>query len=306
MGAAKVNHHVLPRFYLRRFSDSQRQLREYRRGHPLPRKVPLAKATVVPHLYTLDQTGGGETDLFEDIFGQFESAAARVLVEILDKRVWPVHNAARNHLANWIAAQHLRTPRSREALEADVQGIRNHYATLVRYEDIHEVLGHPDLPRTEVLRMWSSMLDYYPASGPLPRNSHARWFAALAADLARNIFERDWYLVRYNQPRYLLGDDPIIGILPSNEIATIQTFAGADRITMPLDRSTGLLLIKGNRDDGKLRDTLAPQGEEHVTIFNRMMVANARLSVFEHPGDSLFPGWEAGRPNRTLAQPREP
>ena len=305
MGAVKVNHHVLPRFYLRRFSDPHRQLREHRRGLPAPRMVPLAKATVVRHLYTLDVPGGGESDLLEDLFGRFESAAARVLVEILDKRVWPVHNAARNHLATWIAAQYLRHPRSRESMEADVQRIRNQFATLVRYDDIHEVLGRPDLPRTEVFRMWRSMLDYYPAQGRLPRNLHVKWFAALAADLSRNIFERDWYLVRYDRPRYLLGDDPIIGLLPSNELATVQNFAASSSITMPLDRSTGLLLIDGGRSDGKVRDALAPQGEEHVAVLNRMMVANAGLSVFEHPADSLFPGWAAGHPNRPLSHPPE-
>jgi hypothetical protein len=298
MPAQKANHHVVPRFYLKRFAKNG-DLREYRRGVFRHVRSTIADATAVSHLYTVDTRDGDESDGFENAFSAVEDKAARVFRTILDSGVWPLENRARNDLATWLAVQYMRTPRFRRALESDVQGFRREFGKLLTYDEIHAALGRPTIDRKEVLRIWNGMLGHYPTSGPLPRNLHVSWLRSLAPDLAKNLFERDWFLVRYPTPRYLFSDCLIVGLLAGNRIAGPREFGASATIAVPLDRSTGLLLIE--RSARPRGDALAPQRDEHARALNNITVAHADTSVFEHPDDAFFPGW-AVRPTASLAR----
>src|SRR5450830_1855250 len=97
--AAKHAHHVVPQFYLRRFADDEKMVREWSTASQRGSLTPIRHATVVQDLYTIDDKHGAELDGFEDLLSRIESNAARVLYEVLNARHWPLNDKSRQRLS---------------------------------------------------------------------------------------------------------------------------------------------------------------------------------------------------------------
>ncbi|WP_167043884.1 DUF4238 domain-containing protein [Salinibacterium sp. ZJ454] len=184
MKRAKENHHVIPQFYLKRFADESRTIRETDIASKLAQIIPVKRATVRKHFYTLDGSSGEQLDTLEDFFSLVEDYGARAFNEILDKGVWPLHGRTRKGMAYWIAAQFLRSPRSRSALDRSMNQLRTHLESLGPAE-VRSMLRGSSYSDSEADIKWQETLDYYRTSGPQPRNAQARWFAGLLEDTTK-------------------------------------------------------------------------------------------------------------------------
>ncbi len=100
--------HVVSRFYLSGFADSQNQLRRVVLAAGESHLVAVGDATVIKDFYNIE-FGGGVTDVFERQFSRVEEPAAAALQRVVRERKWPLEPDERNALAAWIALQYLRS-----------------------------------------------------------------------------------------------------------------------------------------------------------------------------------------------------
>ena len=112
--STKRRHHVVPRFYLRRFADNAGQLMRVelpgRRRHLLS----VNNAAVVNDFYLMEGDGTSP-DAFEDALSTLEGRAATAFETLIDQRQWPLDPQVHAVIAVWAAAQHLRTVAARQA-----------------------------------------------------------------------------------------------------------------------------------------------------------------------------------------------
>jgi len=288
--SAKSNHHVIPQFVLRRFADSANFTRQHSREDNASFLIPVRHATAQTHLYTIDDKGE-KSEVFENTLARFEDMGARAVGEIVDKKNWPLHVNNRTGLSAWMAAQYLRTPRSRKVLDSQMGAIREHMGTL-QLADVRRRLGGAFASEEVMRQKWSEVLDYYKPSGhQQPPNAQARWFASLISDAAKSLFYRDWVLVRYDTPSFIASDNLIIALGADGRIHGVTDFLAAPQIFMPLDRWTAIVLLQTKADDESVRDVVAPQPPQFAEQLNRFAASNCDLAVFEHPDDALFPSF---------------
>lgn len=283
--AAKHDHHVVPQFYLRRFADGERMVREWSIDTQQGLLVSVRRATVVKDLYTIDDKHGAELDGFEDVFSRIESEAARALNEVLTDHRWPLNDKSRQQLSLWLSAQYLRTPRTRGFLEAQMNSLRSSLdqSSINGLRDEIRALGWTD---KEIDIKWAETLDYYASEGPQRRNVHVGWFRSLVFDASKKLFERPWHLFRFDDPVLMTSDCPIVPIRENIREPGLHLLA-APLVHIPLDRFTLLQILpaKDNIQDG---DDLLRQGaQELATMSNIMVIEHADRHTYEHPDDSI-------------------
>lgn len=284
--SAKHSHHVVPQFYLRRFADDQKMVREWDVGTQQRSEVPVKHATVIRDLYTTDHKNGGELDAFENILGMIESNAARVMREILDEGHWPLTDRPRQRLSLWIAAQYLRTPRFRDYMESQMNQVRSSLdgSSIELWRIALRDLGWTD---KEVDTRWAETLQYYASEGRQPRNVHVGWFKGLVFDASRDLFHRPWSLLRFDEPALITSDSLVVPIREDVREPGIHLLS-ARLVHVALDRFTLLQILPAKGalqpgDDPHLRGS-----QELATMSNIMAIEHADRHGYEHPADLIL------------------
>jgi hypothetical protein len=290
MAPLKENHHVVPQFVLKRFATTDLMSREHRRTTRSSKLIPVKHATSVKHLYTTDGEQGQELEIFENLLSRFEDMGARAIRVALAEDGWPLSSKNRSGLSNFVAAQYLRTPRTRGDFDSQMSAIRINIGSM-NLSAVRSRIGSAYSSDEEFMRKWGELLDYYQLRGSQPRNAQSRWFAALQPGAAESLFHRDWYLVRYEEPSFVLSDNLVIALGAEGRIRGVTDFLQATRITVPLDRRTALLIVKAESPDSRTGDLVAPQPREFADQLNRMAAADCDNAVYEHPEDRLFPSF---------------
>lgn len=284
MAAIKRAHHVVPQFYLRRFADDLKQIYQTDKTNGAAALTPVKHATVVRDLYTVDGNEGDELDTLEDIYSRIESDAARVFKSVLDDDVWPLNDQQREAMSIWIAAQFLRTPRMRNALDESMNEHRKHIESL-SLDDVRTQLGDAPWSDAELEAKWKETLEYYSVDGPQPRNAQARWFGHLLEEATRGMFLRNWHLARFDAPVLLTSDSPVLPMREDGSFQEVKNPAAAFLTAVPLDRAT-LLLIQPTRATLQ-GDRTVQQTREFASMINLVMAEHADQYVFEHPEDKI-------------------
>ncbi|CAN5352387.1 hypothetical protein BH09ACT6_BH09ACT6_00300 [soil metagenome] len=295
------DHHVVPRMHLKWFAKegwlNRYQVCEDRvRAHG---RVSLKKATTVTDLNRLDDWYAEHTRM-ESTFGKIEGHAARALAPVLRAaqitNEWPLSNDARNRVSNWLALQHLRTPRMRQAWDRALQA---HLARPDRDVHVSDLLDNGTLTGDpEQLARWERVMGVPRKGQPLPRNAYRDLFVEHWPKLSQQLFAHRWMLVVTPTPAFFTSDNPLVltrqEIKPetffTNSIAIADYYA-ARFSWIALSRTHALIthevppeLLRRNLDA-----VLPPHpGQAGLINAATMMGATLNSELFQHPDDRII------------------
>jgi len=256
-------HHVVPQFYLRGFARSE-QLTAVRLSDGRRFSTPVHKAASENHFYRLTPDHCAGPLALESAFSLVEGDAATILKRIIDG-LWPLCFHDRQQLSFFIAAQLLRGPRYRDALEASGAIGTNGDGSAMTTTDMH-----------------------------------AHQIATLAEDWMPQLMDRPWDLVRFTHRSLITSDSPVSSIPPLDYDAgrwAGAPFAVAKEVLYPVSRKLGLMMKDKNQISGMDRERRAHLGifdqirpgtvrlEQH---FNRSTAETATKHLFHHPRDAGF------------------
>ena len=110
-----ARHHLVPKFYLRRFANSERRTLVLDRNGAR-RMTAIKRAAVVTDFYAIDDKDGQTSQELEKAFGLIESAGARIMQSVLDG-TFPPRDRDRLEFAGYMALQSVRGHAFRRAWE---------------------------------------------------------------------------------------------------------------------------------------------------------------------------------------------
>lgn len=273
------DHHVVPQFYLRGFADGQRRIRQLSRTHRTGRLVAVKRATVAADFYNVRDAEGTEHDGWEQVLGYIETRAAPVAQKIVHG-VWPLPDNEREMLANWIAAQYLRTPAFRFVLDQNLDEWRDGIDRR-GLDAIRSAVDRSGLSDDAARGLWERGNQLYPRGAYQSTNTQLRWFAALLPDTAKALYERAWTLVRFPEPALLTADNAVVPVEVGDDLHPLATAARV--VLVALDRQHLLQLVAAAQH----QDRTVTGTSEMAFMANAMAVHNADRFVFQHPADDL-------------------
>lgn len=282
----KRRNHTVNKSYLRRFADDHDQLSMVVLPGNFRVLVSIDDATVVKNFYVVCLPDGSETDVAEDEFNEVETRAVVAIRALIDRRVWPIPDALRADIADWVAVQYLRVPWVRQLAREFAEA----------FSDVGVALRASDGERV-MLRMPPE--EVYHQNGP---ELHLEFIRRQTPIVAGMLCERDWILTFYSRRSLATSDSPVV-LRPMLRYpagtAIAIAIADAAEIQVPLDRRVALSMAVGSRGDRRV------QGVTKTALdLNTATVGNARRYVFHPPGEDPLRGLALPEPRqREIASP---
>ena len=293
MGSSKEGlkraNHTVPKSYLARFADQQKQIMRVRLEDGTSRREPVKRSTVVRDFYLMETASGEWTDEFEDALGELENAGIQAIRAIVDDGQWPPAPKHRVALAMWAALQHVRVPAIRQQGDEIADFLLKLTIAVKGKPQIREVmekrLGRP-ATEEEVEARWQQLTDFDSYSVKKHANAHLRLIGELMPRAAAHFHSRAWGLCQFERRALVTSDCPV-ALVPSADARPddgvgLATAAG---FLLPLDRRAFLVIRGEEGEDFRLRP--------HTSLarsFNQKIVLDARHSVFHHPEDNPLVG----------------
>lgn len=299
-GQTSKGHHVIPQFLLRRFAADRSVLKQFdvTSENLTGSRVHVKSATKEDNFYVLDGLHGSYDYDEREIMGKLDDRAAKVLHRLWGATdlasVWPLDDADRVTLAQFLAALVLRTPRFRR----HSQSVAEH---VLRDPDRHPlaidlfrngVITSESLPIEIIRKYYGVWLEGEPA----PPNFHAQVLRDHLNPLGQHLFEQRWILMRTPHPQFFLSDNPValVDEIPRDALPRYRglDFIASKASMVALDR--GLLLVTEWHPMEKLRR--AKDFGDQCTDFHEglarmacgVLLGNADRRVFSHPDDVII------------------
>ncbi|WP_166664337.1 DUF4238 domain-containing protein [Actinophytocola oryzae] len=297
-------HHLVPRFYLRRFADDRQNLVVVDRDPPhRSRMRPVKRVCAQEGYYAMptetiaeSHRVGHDPEMVERVLSQIEHKAAQALTHLLDGQ-FPPTVEDRYRLTQFIALQKTRTRRFREDAEA--------VGTLAAQQYIEmELTNNPErIPqwlksRGEAHDVAAVQAVRDNLSERFPKLRMSQTFAVqqalrMAIDAYHpHLVQRPWRLFRFDTDCLVTSDNPVGTWSPrSPDEQPAVDGINATMIVMPLDRRTALALM----DRGTERVVDLPAASTRARQINLAVVSEASRSIFHHPADRPLDGIEVPR-----------
>lgn len=247
--ASRKRQHVVPKFYLDRFSDGSGYVAAYDKiiGRKYER-ISTKNVTVECNFYTLENVGRQDIYFYEEALGLLETASSEAIREVVRHRTvdFGDHNSrltVRRTLSLFIRFQILRTHRYRDHI--------GHAASeYIRYQGINELIDMGPPPWMEDGRKYYDALHSY-LSGQERLVADRDTMLSVLFNVGEHLTSRlmtdlRWILVNNRYSSNITTDFPI-GCLSKDDIDGDLWELGIDNIAnvwMPLDPTYALLLTK--------------------------------------------------------------
>ncbi|MDN3242576.1 DUF4238 domain-containing protein [Glycomyces tritici] len=287
-------HHVVSKFYLRRFANPRNQLIRC----PLDGKAHLQSvndATVRKDFYSV-LAEGVEQDAFETELAEVETEAAAAFTAILRNGVWPPTLEHRLAVSAWIGLQHLRGEHNRRMVEQMHRILTKLEVGMATVEQIRELVNAPsDAPDDEVEAARAYILS---TADSLPIHHHAH-LMAIGQVLERaimSVFDRQpWTLVEFSWDALGTSDTPVVVVPDEDALAGLRAvgIGSAPALYVPLSTRAGLFMdeLGATAPDGRMSGS-----PELARSLNEFTLRTTRRALYYHPDTDPFAGFEMQPP----------
>lgn len=284
----KSHHHTVPRLLLRRFADGKQIVRVPLDGGE-PKTIGIADATVRSHFYSMQDKTGQRDDTIENLLGDLEDQAARVITKVISERVWPLPMADRAILGEWVAAQYARIPAVRQANNEIADQLLKMQIAAGGKPEVRrrmEALDKGPVSDEEVDAAWAELSDFSSYYVELPVNDHLLTMANAMATAYDRMMARSWKLCRFERKKLLLPDHPVTLLRDETEPEWRGVgLANAAAIAVPIDRQAAIIMTASGGRDG-----MFPANAQVAKELNHRFAWNSRTELFHHPDDDPLAG----------------
>lgn len=276
-------HHLVPKFYLRRFSkdDSVRV-----RSRDLTKSFPasIENASVRSHYYSLDLEDGSRSTAVETMLSEIEGIAAEV-IRGFDAGSIPF-GESREMFAFFMTLQMTRTQAQRTTLDEMGTAVVRRMLEIAPIDMARDMFmkRHEREPTADELSNERSRIRQAAKSASLEgtQNNHIEAMLTNARDLAPFLGERHWCVMDFGEPLLLTSDNPVLPYSPPSEIPAGWGIgiANAAFVAYPLDPQHALFMFR--KDEGPVPTRLPATRDEAVGM-NRDIAFQAEDWIFQHP-----------------------
>lgn len=289
-------HHVVSKFYLRRFANPRQQLTRL----PLVGKAHLQSindATVRKDFYTV-LADGVEQDNFETQLGLVETEAAAAFTAILRDRTWPPAPEHRAAVSAWIALQYLRGERTRQMVEETERALSKLQVGIATTDRLRGQIGAPaDVSDDEIEAARTSMLATADTR-PVHRHVHLNAIGRALEESVMSVYSRrPWILVDFEWDILGTSDTPVLLTAdPADlEIGRGVGIVSAKELYVPLGSRAALCIGELGGTEPDKRGT---GSADFAHFLNERIMYTARQALYHHPDTTPFAGFDLPQPRQ--------
>ena len=297
--------HVVPRFYLERFTDAQGFVWNYDfpTGAVTARKP--TKTAVETNFYSPVADDGGRVDAIEEMFSQIESDAAPLWDDLMHGK--RMIGSDREQIALFIAMQHLRSPSLIEAA-AKTKAMMHHHTSQFIVSDEH--LFNREMDRQDSVAGVTTSLEkreqmrqqlLKPEDFTMEVSRHAGLpIIGGLANLAEVFVQMTWIVGASRDQHLITGDCPVTRISDPKTFHRIYGDGGfankSVRVTLPLSSDRILELAW----KGEEQERVAAVPKEMARRLNAHRATWAKRFLYASQNDTgilrLGMKWVTGEP----------
>jgi hypothetical protein len=288
-------HHVVSKFYLGGFADSEKQIwRVPLAKGARPGRLGIVSATVREDFYTINRPGQ-PPDAIEEALGGIENVTAPAFARLIKGRGDPMSQDDRYLIASWIALQFLRSEATRRSGEQIWRQFAKLEVGVSTTAQVRERLGLGDDVSDEEVEGYRARMLANPDALEYDPEHHIQLMGeSLEGTTNLVMFREPWIVVRYNHKTLATSDTPVV-LIPSDHDARMGMGSGigsAGELYVPISRQVGLCMGDLPPIDGppKLTCLEAPGSTQSARWMNQATAFNARRVIFHCPGDAPLEG----------------
>ena len=277
-----ARHHLVPKFYLRRFSRRD-QVRVVTRDLAKSFIANIADASVRTHYYSVDLPDGTRSSAVEGFLSHVEGSAAQVMHDLDDGRL--PNAKGRATFARFLALQIARTQDDRRARDEAGTALARRMLELAPIDWAAGLLTRKlgrEPTESEIDAKRHAMRALAPEVAlEHTQNSHIEAMLSMADYLVDFLLDRQWSIMVFRDPILLTGDAPVVCYSPQSE----QGFwgvgvANAGFVAFPVSTRRALVMFRA--DVG-----LKPAQLQGTRLFahgmNEQLAYQCEELIFHHP-----------------------
>jgi hypothetical protein len=277
-------HHVVPEFYLKRFSHEGEIELVARDDCRAVISTGVSAALAQKHFYSIDTNQGRDTIVEKMFASEIEGPAARAIARVIDQRKPTSFPGLRGAIATFLAFQFVRGPAARHAAVEFFKAGARKVTSMATPEIVQGVLARQGEPISlsdarDLLRFAQS--DDYRMEVSSEANVHLSVALKTALKLIPIFLQRSWTILDFPAPVLLTGDEPLALVGKSLSPGEALGATDAQEIVFPTDPGHALVLI---RPDQKRRDARYSGTQRMADIINAHVAFNCHRFLIRYPG----------------------
>lgn len=252
MGSKSRRHHLVPRFYLRRFANPKEQVFAFRRTAGKGFTTSIDNAPVETGFYSVDDEFGDSSEMVEGMLGKIEAINADILhrVDTDDSTLTDDERVSLSHL---LALQFTRTRDFRNTSVGLADFLVRAQAGLIfggverdRWRDAYQETTGRDISEAEVVQLANFAAGEGEYTFMPPRNELVAHMLKLTSDIAPAFFARSWHIIKSEERAFATSDRPVVlwSRPDPQRLGLGIGVATADEIYFPLDSRKVLVLTR--------------------------------------------------------------
>jgi hypothetical protein len=282
-------HHVVPEFYLRRFSREGEIELVARDDCRAVVSTGVSAALVQKYFYSID-TDQGRDAIVEKMFAsEIERPAARAIARVIDQKKPTSFPGLRGAIAAFLAFQFVRGPAARHAAVEFFKAGARKVTSMATPEIVQGVLARQGEPIS--LGDARDLLSLAQTDDRMEVSSEANVHLSVALKTALKLIpiflQRAWTILDFPATALLTGDEPLA--LVGESLAPGEALGATDapEIVFPTDPRHALILI---RPDLKRRDARYSGTQRMADIINAHVAFSCHRFLIRYPGTDPLGG----------------
>lgn len=283
-------HHVVPEFYLKRFSlDGEIELV----ARDDPKDVVctgVSAALAQKHFYSIDTDEGRDTIVEKMFASKIEGPGARAIARVIDDRRPSILPGLRGPIAAFLAFQFVRGPAARQSAVEFFKASSLKVARMVTPEIVQEELSRQGefISSDEANELVQfAQGDQYKMEVSSEANVHLGMALKAALNLVQLFLERSWTVLEFATPALLTGDEPVALVGSSLSPGEAVGAGDAQEVIFPTDPWHALVLHRP--DQGRNEDRYSGS-QKMADIINAHVAFSCHRFLVRYPGTDPLRG----------------
>lgn len=276
-------HHIVPRFYLERWANADRQIDVVEKPGGNRRRTNIKDAGVEKDFYTYIDLKGEPAGHLEQLLSHIEGRASAAIANIVHPTfgVFPPPPDEKHDIAILLAFQAVRGRRTRKSIELQADLItRLQLSGLDESQIVRRMRQEGEEPAEdriqEAVEFIQNLDEYVFVPDP---NEHLGMMGKLSFEIYKRLMRRHWYLAEFSKPALLTCDEPVVRYNSRPDPMRGIGFLNAEEVWFPLSPKFLLTLCLD-------RQPLPPRFPAPIRIAataDLMLAHNAYQYIYLHP-----------------------
>jgi hypothetical protein len=291
-GSNPKRHHVVAKFYLKRFAVAENVELVRRDDSQPPFLCGIERALAENYFYSVETDDGREPLGEEFLRDHVDGTGSEAIRRLFDEGRSLIAPGPREKLSFFLAFQYVRGYRVREAAVAQEKATAQVLSMMATPSEVKRIAR---LRGDEISDEQAADTAAFANSGKFKievarqANLHMAVSFPMVPELVKFFSGRHWRVLEYDEPTFITSDEPVALVGPDPaKLGSAGGLANAPEIVFPIDPRRALVMVRPDRPADEM---WVPGTARQAEVINRHVAYGAHRFIVRMPGTNPLAGW---------------